>query len=252
MSMRNGSWTVFIALLLLRSAQPAFAQTADDIIEKSLSAVGGRAALAKLTSRSLTGTIRLMTPGGEISGDIEIMSKAPNKSRTFMKLDLSAFGAGQMVFDQRFDGTTGYVLDTLQGNREVTGNQLENMRNSSFPTPFLNYKELGATVELVGKEKVGERDAYVLMLKPKTGSAARQYVDAETYLPVKLVVKIDVPQIGGELEQTTEFVDYRDVDGFKVPFQVRSASSLQTFSVIVTKVEHNAAIDDKLFSKPTN
>src|SRR6267154_739013 len=72
----------------------------------------------------------------------EIVGQAPNKSRTLIKLDLSAFGAGQMVFDQRFDGTSGYVLDSLQGNRDMTGDQLEAMRNSSFPSPYLNYKEL--------------------------------------------------------------------------------------------------------------
>src|SRR6185295_3743669 len=119
-------------------------------------------------SRTTIGTITLSTPGGEVSGPVEIVNEEPNKSRTLIKLDLSSFGAGQMVFDQRFDGTVGYVLDSMQGNRDITGNQLENMKNGSFPTPFMNYKQLGATVELGGKEKVGERDAYLLIYKPKS------------------------------------------------------------------------------------
>ncbi|HEX9368391.1 MAG TPA: outer membrane lipoprotein-sorting protein, partial [Vicinamibacterales bacterium] len=157
--------------------------------------------------------------------------------------------AGPMVVDQRFNGTSGYVLDSLQGNRDITGNQLENMRNSAFPTPFLNYRERGATVELGGKEKVGEREAYVLVLKPKTGSVARHFIDAESYLPIKVVVKTDVPQVG-EVEQNIEFSDYREVDGIKMPFTLKATSSVQSFIIAITKVEHNIKIDDALFSKP--
>jgi hypothetical protein len=47
--------------------------------------------------------------------------KAPHKSRTLIKLDLTALGAGQVVTDQRFDGVTGYVVDTFNGNRAITG-----------------------------------------------------------------------------------------------------------------------------------
>src|SRR5438552_10243768 len=168
---------LLLAAMVLGCARTAFAQTADEIIEKYLTAIGGRAALSKLTSRTTTGTITLSTPGGDVSGPVEIYNQAPNKSRTVIKLDLSSFGAGQMTFDQRLNGTAGYVIDTLQGNRDIAGNQLENMKNASFPSPFLNYQELGATVELGGKEKVGEREAYLLILKPMSGSIARQFMD---------------------------------------------------------------------------
>lgn len=238
-----------MVVLLLGWAQGASAQTADEIIEKYLAAIGGRAALGKLKSRVTTGTITLSTPAGELSGPVEILNQEPNKSRTLIKLDLSAVGAGQMVFDQRFDGTSGYVLDSLQGNRDITGTQLENMKNGSFPSPFLNYKETGATVDLSGKEKVGEREAYVLVIKPKSGSVVRQYIDADSYLPVRLVIKVEVPQVG-EVEQTTELLDHREVDGVKVPFQVKTASAVQSFTVTITKVEHNTKIDEALFSKP--
>ncbi len=177
------------------------------------------------------------------------MAQRPNKSRTLIKLDLTALGAGPMTVDQRFDGTSGYVIDTLQGNRDITGNQLDNMKNGMFPNPLLNYKENGATVELGGKEKVGDRETYVLIMKPKSGSVAKQFIDTESYLPIKLVVKVDVPQVG-ELEQMTELSDYREVDGVKIPFKVKVSSAVQNFTLTVTKVEHNTKIDEALFSKP--
>lgn len=238
-----------MAVLVLACAWSASAQTADEVVEKYLTAIGGRAALEKLTSRSASGTMTVSTPGGELSGPIEILNQQPNKSRTLIKLDLTSLGAGEMVVDQRFDGTSGYVLDTMQGNRDITGNQLENMKNAAFPNPLLNYKERGATVELGGKEKVGEREAYVLVFTPKSGSVARQFVDAESYLPIKLVTKVDTPQ-AGEIEHTVEFSDYRDVDGVKIPFRMTATSAVQNFTITITKVEHNTKIDDALFSKP--
>jgi hypothetical protein len=241
----------FPALFLFLSlVQVASAQTADEIIEKHLEALGGRAAFAKIESRTMKGTISATTPAGDLSGTIEVTNQRPNKTRTLIQMDLSAVGLGKMVQEQRFDGAAGYAMDTLQGNRDVTGDQLEALKNTTFPNPLLNYKEAGATVELAGKEKVGDRDAYVIIGKPKTGPVVRQYIDAQSYLPIKQVVKINVPQIGGEVEQTTEPSDFRDVDGVKVPFRVKTSSALQTIVVTVSQVEHNKSVDQSLFSKP--
>ena len=240
----------FIVLLLV--AQIASAQTADDIIEKHLAASGGRAAFTKLKSRYSVGTVTLTTPGGNITGSIETWNQAPNKARSLTKLDLTALGLGQTVIDQRFDGEAGYVLDTIQGNHDITGTQLDSMKNGSFPNIFLNYKEVGATIELSGKEKVGDHDAYLLISKPKAGTAVRTYIDAESYLPIRTIVKVPVPQLGTDLDQVIEFSDFRDVDGIKIPFHINQSSPLQTINISLTKVEHNKDIDQTMFSKPNN
>lgn len=247
--MMKFSRQLFVAVALLGWAHGAAAQTADEVIEKHLAAIGGRAALAKLQSRQMVGTITLSTPVGDVTGSIEVLNTTPNKARTLIKLDLTALGAGPMQIDQRFDGTTGYVLDSMQGDRPITGGQLENMKSAAFPSPFLNYKQRGATVELKGKEKVGERDAYLLVFTPKDGAAVRQYVDAESYLPVRMIATVDVPGMG-PLDQTSDLLDQRDVDGVKVPFVIKSTSAAQSFTISVTKVEHNVTVDDKLFVKP--
>jgi hypothetical protein len=178
-----------------------------------------------------------------------MVHKRPNKSRTVFTLDLSQFGADSIVIDQRFDGTTLFASNSAQGDRELTGNQLENMKNSSFPTPLLNYKELGVKVELAAKEPVGGREAYVLLFTPKTGSASRQYFDAETFLLVRSAVKMEVPELG-EIEQTTEPSDYREVDGVKVPFALSIVNSAQSLRIAFDKVEHNKPIDETVFVKP--
>jgi outer membrane lipoprotein-sorting protein len=249
--MRSAMMRIVMAVLVLAAGHTASAQqTANEIIEKSIAALGGRAAHAKLQSRSAKGTISLSTPAGEIGGTIEVLNAPPNKARALIKADLSALGAGELVVDQRFDGHSGYVLDSLQGNREITGNQLDNMKNSSFPHPFLNYKEHGTSAQLAGKESVGGRDAFVVVLDPTSGSETRNYIDAETFLPIKTVMKAEIPQLGQEVEQTTEFFDYKDIDGVKIPFRFTTSSAIQSLTITFTSVEHNVKVDDSLFVKP--
>ena len=154
-----------------------------------------------------------------------------------------------MVLDQRCDGTSGYALDSMRGNRELTGSQLDLMKQNFFPTPLLDYKERGSKVELAGKEKAGDRDAYVLNVAPASGPASRLFIDAESYLPIRSVVTVNIPE-AGDVEQTVELSDYREVDGVKVPFKVKGSSSIQTFTIVVTTMQHNVKVDDALFVKP--
>jgi hypothetical protein len=109
---------------------------------------------------------------------------------------------------------------------------------------------MGVSLQLAGKEKVGDRDAYVVIFEPPTGSIVREYIDAETYLPISMAMKVEVPQLGREVEQTTEFLDYREVDGIKLPFEIKASSAIQSYTISVTTLEHNVSIDDALFSKP--
>ncbi len=225
------------------------AQTADEVIEKHLAAIGGREALGKLTARKMTGAITITTPNGDISGSIEVSAKTPNKQRTYMKLDLTSLGGAELTVDQRCDGNAAIIINSMEGTREITGNQLENMRNARFPTPMLNYKEVGTKIELGAKEKVADREVYVLQITPKAGSASKQFIDAENFKLLKMITKVDIPQLG-EIEQTTEFSDYREVDGMKIPHRLKVSSPAQTFVVTINKIEHNTAMDDAIFSKP--
>jgi hypothetical protein len=224
--------------------------TADDLVEKHLAAMGGRAALTKLESRTATGSIVVSAQGMELAGAVEVFAKAPNKARSLIRLDLSQVGGTEMVIDQRCDGKTAFAGNSIQGDREITGNRLQNMLNASFPTPLLKYKEAGTKVELVGKDKVGMRDVFVIQYTPKAGSSSRQSFDADTYMLLRVVTKVDAPELGGEIEQTTDLSDYREIDGVKIPFTVQTINSAQTVTIRLDKVEHNKPIDESMFAKP--
>jgi hypothetical protein len=154
------------------------------------------------------------------------------------------------VVDNRFDGTTGYAMDSMQGNREITGSQLENMKSQGFPNPFLNYKASGMNVKLdPAKQKVGEKEAYLLTFEPPAGFPIKTYIDATTFLPVRTVVRAETPQTG-EIEQWVDPIEFKDVDGVKVPTKVRLTNSMQSITMTFTKIEHNVTLDEKMFSKP--
>ena len=226
----------------------ASAQTADEVVDKTLAALGGREALGKLTSRHVTGKVSVTTPNGDLPGTIEIFNLPPNKVRTLLTLDLSSLGADKMTLDQRFDGTTGIAMNSMQGNSDITGDQLAAMKNADFPTPLLHYKEHGTTIALAGKEKAGDRDAVVLTITPQAGPASKVYIDAESYLPIRLVTTLELPQVG-RVEQTSDLSDYREVDGIKAPFAIHNSSAVQTVSVTVTKIERGVVLDPAMFSK---
>src|SRR6185295_7928833 len=118
MSRRAVKYLLPLALILFVPVA-ALAQTADDVITRHIAALGGREALARVTSRKTTGTVTLVLPAGEISGPFEGYYKAPNKSRAYMKIDASSLGAGEMIIEQKFDGTNGYLLNSLQGDAEM-------------------------------------------------------------------------------------------------------------------------------------
>lgn len=240
---------VATAVLLTLGTSAALAQTADEIVEKHLAAMGGREALGRVRTRVSTGTVRVETAVGPISGTVEAFAKAPNKSRSLVTLDLSSLGAGTFINDQRFDGTTGYIIDTLNGNRDITGSQLEAMRNNGFPTIWLDYRARGLTIVLTGQETLAGGAAYVLEVTPKIGPRARAWVDAETLMLVKTSVPLESTP-AGPVEQVTEYGDFRTVDGVKVPFSVKSTTSGQTVTAVLTDVKHNVEVDDAGFVKP--
>ena len=235
--------------VLLVSATSASAQTADEIVEKHLAALGGREALGRIQTRVSIGKVTVTTPVGDLTGTVEAYGKAPDKSRTLVKIDATAFGGGIITNDQRFDGTTGYVIDPFNGNRDISGSPLDALKNNGFPTALLDYKTRGHVLSLVGKEMLGERPVFVLEVTPKTGPKARNWIDADTYLVLKTSVTIDAPPLG-PVEQIMEFGDYRTVDGVKVPFLVKSINSAQTVTGVLTEVQHNVEIDDSSFRKP--
>ena len=225
------------------------AQTANEIVEKHLAAMGGREALGKIRTRVSTGTVTVETAAGPILGHCAGFAKAPNKSRTLLTLDLTSLGAGKIINDQRFDGSTGFVIDPLNGNRDITGSQLDAMRNSGFPTVWLDYRARGVGIALAGKDTLGGRPSLRPGADPENGPA-RACLGGHRDVHAGQDVSAAGCAAGGAGRTDQEYSDFRTVDGVKVPFSVKSTSNGQAVTASVTDVKHNVEVDDVSFAKP--
>ncbi|HKY04435.1 MAG TPA: hypothetical protein VJQ56_06080 [Blastocatellia bacterium] len=222
--------------------KPATAQnapTTDQILDKYVQAVGGKAAIEKATSRVAKGTIEI--PAAGLKGPIEIYSKAPDKS-LFM-LTIPGYGVTQVGYD----GKTGWSQDPSTGMRDLSGDELATLKRDADFYGTLKIKET-FKAKYLGKEKVSGRDTHVLELTPATGSPEKRYFDTETGLLSRIDVETDSPI--GKIAVQVYLEDYREVDGVKMPFTVRRTSSAGDFTMKYDEVKNNVPIDDAKFAKP--
>lgn len=214
--------------------------TAEQVIEKSIDATGGRAALEKLSSTYAKGSMEM--GAAHMHGTMEYYSKAPNKLLVVTTID----GVGEMK--QGFDGQTAWAL-TPQGLVDITGPQLEAMKRQATFNRELKWREMFPKVELKGKEKVGDKDAWVVVMSPATGAPVTQYYDATSFLLLRQNATHEMPQ--GPIEVTTDFSDYRDVgNGMKAPFQLMQKTPMGEVVTKISEMKNNVPIDDAKFAKP--
>ncbi len=214
--------------------------TADQILENYIKAIGGREAWKKLTTRISTGTIDV--PAMNLSGLVMVKEKAPNRSVFTVNFN----GA---VFQQGFDGATGWSSDPQNGLREQTGDELaETKRDSDFYHP-LDLKQVYSKITVTGTDKIDDRDAYVVEASSGELGTDRIYFDAHNGLVLRIVGQHHT--LEGPAVFTEDFSDFREVDGIKLPYTVHQESPSSTFTIKFTEIRHNETLDDTIFAKPT-
>ena len=228
---------------------PAAAQAApqealpsvDKIVEKYVAAVGGKAAIEKLTTRVAKGTFEMdQMPG---TATEEIYEKAPNKQLSIT--DAPNFG----VVKWGFNGTVGWQDNPQVGLQDVTGNQLAAMKRNADFYRDIKLKELYPNMTVKGKEAVEGHDAYIVEATPAEGAAEKMYFDVDSGLLVRAQTQGEGP--GGTVTIDVTFDDYREVDGIKIPFVIHQSMGDFAFTIRLTEVKHNVPIEDAKFDKPT-
>jgi zinc protease len=205
-------------------------------------ASGGKAAYEKLTSRVEKGTFEIPAMG--VGGPIEINSKLPNKNLVTVTFE------GMGVYQEGFTGTVGWSLDPSGEIREKSGAELATAkRNADFYGP-IHMKERFPKMEVKSKQKVGDKEAYVVVATPTEGSPETLYFDAQTGLIIRQEMDVESPQ--GKMHADIYLEDYREVDGVKVPFTVKQNSDAISFVIKLTEVKHNVPIEDAKFNKPAS
>lgn len=229
-----------MTLPLLSQAQTAAKLTAEQILDKYVAATGGRAAYEKLKTLTMNSTLTIKSQG--ISGTVEMTAKAPNK--VLEVANLAVAGTSK----QGFDGKTGWSQD-FNGLRKMEGTELADFaRRAQFNEP-LNYKTIYSKIVLVGKQKMGGKDVYVIKKIPKTGNATTEYYDAKTFLIVKMETVSETPQ--GTFPAQTLISEYKTVDGLKFPSVMQQKiGTVVTIDLRFTEIKLNPPVDDKIFAMP--
>ncbi|MFL6215809.1 MAG: hypothetical protein ACJ74J_18140 [Blastocatellia bacterium] len=232
--------------------KPATAQTpaakpstplpsAEQIVNKYVQALGGKAAIEKITSRQATGTFELPAMG--VSAPVTMYSKAPNK--TVLTIDITGFG----VIQRGYNGTVGWEVNPQTGNRELSGGELAQIKLGSDFYRDIKLAQIFPKMTVKGIEKVGGNDAYVIEGTSADGLTETMYFDTQSGLVVRTDMATDSPQ--GKMNVSSYSSDYRDVDGVKVPFTIRQSTPTIEITIKLDSVKQNVAIDDAKFNRPT-
>jgi hypothetical protein len=223
-----------------KSAPTAKLPTAKEILDKYVTAIGGRAANEKFKTREMKGTFELAPMG--IKGTVESYAAAPDKSYTKTNLQ----GIGEIIMS--YDGKTAWTINPLQGNRDITGEELLQLKLTSNLYREVNLDKLYKNWTVKGIEKVGEKDAYVVVGTPEGLAPETFYFDRQTGLLVRADSTLVSPE--GKMPAKTFYEDMREVDGIKLPYKMRVV--LPQFEIIttITEVKHGATIEDSRFAKP--
>lgn len=229
---------VVVAVFALSAAGQSATQSVDDLVARNLAAKGGLARLK--TVQTIKQTSRLNMQGMEAT--LTVYSKRPNLLRQEVSV------GGQLVINA-FDGVTPWIINPLVGSTRpmvVSGPQAASIREqSNFDGPLVDYKDKGYVIDLEGTETLGGKQVFHLRLTSALRQVSHLYIDADTGLDLKLTTQI------GQLKLEQEFSDYRDTEGIKVPFLIKTMTNgVPQSEIRVQSVEFNVRVDDAMFRMP--
>jgi outer membrane lipoprotein-sorting protein len=112
----------------------------------------------------------------------------------------------------------------------------------------IKIKQLYPKIVVKGKDKVGEREVYVLEATPVESSVETWYFDTQSGLMLRQDAEREGPQ--GKQPVQTFLDNYKVVDGVKLPFTIRQVTPAFTIDIKIEDVKHNVPIDDAKFNKP--
>ena len=180
-----------------------------------------------------------------------------------MRLELQFKGQTAV---QVFDGTQGWKVRPFLNRSEVEPFSVEEMKLAAMQADLdghlVDYAAKGTRLELVGMEKVEDRDTYKLRLTLRSGQAFHVWIDAQTFLETKMEGQ---PHRMDGVYHPAEvyFRDYREVNGLQVPFVLETRvlpvgrtalgvkdAPVPAEKITIEKVVVNPKLDESIFAKP--
>jgi hypothetical protein len=211
------------------------------IINNYIATIGGQAAIDRVTSCVIEG--KFATASG-VTGTYEAEQVSPDKG--YESIMTSRGGRERAV-------KTGLGWEkTSFGVTDLSPDQVPDMQLSLPLLLDVQLKKQYSEIDVSGKEKIDNRDAYVVDATRRDDKRERLYFDTENGLLVRRTSY--TPTMIGIIPEQMDFGDYRETDGVKLPFSVRisiadsnNPSTMRTFE----EVKLNVPVSEFKFNKPT-
>jgi photosynthetic reaction center cytochrome c subunit len=213
--------------------------SADKILDKYLQALGGIETLARI-SRGVEKGKAVLLPGREFP--MEADYKAPDKVVSAIH-----FPDGDLATGYNHQG--GWQITPGRPIHDLSSAELDAARlDSSFYFPA-HLKELFTDLKVAASEKIGGHEAYVVTGNREPQLPVKLYFDPESGLLLRFLRYEQTPV--GTIPVQTDFSDYRDAGGIKVPYQRIVSRPARRLVLRIEQVEQNAAVEDSIFDKPS-
>lgn len=214
------------------------AQTAADIINKHVDAIGGKDVLSKVKSIYFEGSASVM--GTDYPTTTTILAGKGFKTVTNVN--------GSDII-QCFTDTSGWSLNPMMGQATATPlpPDLVKKGKSSLDIggELVNFREKGFTDSLLGREDYNGVSAYKVKLS-QPGSETVYWFDPNTYYVLKTDTKATMN--GQDITSTTTYSGFKKTDiGYVVPTTLGVNNAGYDVTITYTKVEVNKEVDPGIF-----
>jgi outer membrane lipoprotein-sorting protein len=250
--------------------------SAEQIVERYVGARGGVQAWKALQTLQLSGKIDAGKPDAvarsqQVSrtnrklaakGPAEAEQAAEQQVQLPFRLDVKRPHKTRLEIEfagktavQVYDGVNGWKLRPFLNRAEAEPFTKEEARteaaNDGIEGPLFDYAAKGTKVVLEKIEAVEGSPAYKLKLTKKDGTTRQVWIDAKTFLDVKVQ---GVPRrMDGKMHEVFVYQrDFRAVQGVVIPHMLETAVEgyPDRHRMVIEKVAVNPQLDDARFAKP--
>lgn len=153
---------------------------------------------------------------------------------------------------QGIDGAVGWVRSNNGSTRQLAAAELEQFKQTAALYYAIKVAEQPAQMRVLGLEKVGDRDVYVVAVAISPQTTRKYFFDAQTSLLLRRITTTST--MLAPLPEQVDFEDYRDVGGLKLPFMIRTSgvAAFTTATRRFTDIRLNVVVDDSVFKMPVS
>ena len=216
------------------------------LVAKHVEANGGMATLQAVQSVHMDGEVYMPMAG--MSMPMTITVKRPSKMRADIKIPSMG-----MEVKSGFDGETAWSDNPMQGGlQKLPADQtLQYKEQADLDGILVNHEAKGYSVEYAGEAEIKGTPTQKLKVLRPDSSEIFVYLNAETFLQVKVESEAPHPMTGSMAKVETFLSDYRPVDGVPMPYSMEVLMDGETFQTFTfSEITANVEIDDAIFMYP--